>query len=182
MRAVFLGLLAGLASGLASAAPPREDKLPPKEVAPLEVFPLTNRPVIVRSYPAAGQVVASGVLILTVTFDQAMIKTGFDFTAGPNGEAPDCVKTPRLLDDRRTFVLLCTTRENRAYALTFNANTEGGFTNTAERRAAPATLTFTTNDALGPRTVREALKAANLGPLDMPVQDTPGLTAAAPSQ
>ena len=87
--------------------------------------------------------------------------------------APDCVKTPRLLDDKRTFVLLCTTRENRAYALSFNANPEGGFTNTAERRAVPATLTFSTNDEFGPRNLKEALKAAKLGPLDVPIQESP---------
>src|SRR5436190_2721772 len=157
MRA--LGLIVCLVCGAAGAQP-----LPPKEVSPLYIFPATNPPKIVRSYPEEGGAVAPGVLILTVTFDQAMIKTGFDFEPVGSTSAPDCVKTPRLLDDKRTFVLLCTTRENRAYALSFNVNPEGGFTNTAERRAVPATLTFSTNDELGPRTIKEALKAAQLGP------------------
>jgi hypothetical protein len=169
MRALAL-LLGCLVSSATWAQP-----LPPKEVSPLVVFPITAPPKIVRAFPAAGQAVAPGVLILSVTFDQAMNKTGFDFGSAPGGQAPDCLKTPRLLDDKRTFVLLCTTHGNRDYAISFNASPEGGFANVAERRAAPATLAFRTNDQLGPRTVGEALKAASLGPLDMPIQDTPGL-------
>ena len=38
---------------------------------------------------------------------------GFDIAPAPGAEAPDCLKTPRLLDDGRTYVLLCTARSAR---------------------------------------------------------------------
>src|SRR5258705_1255288 len=92
------------------APPPAPAPAPPiKEVSPVTVFPATVAPKIVLSFPAAGQALSAGVTVLTVTFDQPMLKTGFDFGAAAGGEAPNCLKTPRLLNDNKTFVLLCTT-------------------------------------------------------------------------
>jgi hypothetical protein len=102
-----------------------------------------------------------------------MLKTGFDLTAAAGGEAPHCLKTPRLLNDTKTFVLLCTTEPKKAYTLAFNAKPQGGFENVAEHRADPATLAFSTTDGDGPRDIQSAMKAANLTPLDMPIQDMP---------
>jgi hypothetical protein len=127
----------------------------------------------VRSYPAAGQALQAGVTVMSITFDQPMLKTGFDFGPAPGGEPPHCLKTPRLLNDNKTFVLLCTTEPHKAYALTFNAKPEGGFANVSEHRAEPATLAFSTTDADGPRDIHAAMKAANLTDLDMPVQESP---------
>jgi hypothetical protein len=161
-----------------AAAPPVTPNLPATEVSPVTVYPKTESPKITATYPAVGQAVAPGVLILTVTFDQKMLQAGFDFGPAAGGETPQCLKTPRLLDDGKTFVLLCTTTSNQAYALSFNAAPQGGFANVAEHRADEATLAFTTNNADGPRTIADALKAAKLQNIDMPIQDTPGLPAA----
>jgi hypothetical protein len=86
---------------------------------------------------------------------------------------PHCLKTPRLLENGKTFVLLCTIEPRKTYALAFNAKPQGGFANVAEHRADPSTLTFTTNDGDGPRSVGEALKAQNLRTIDMPIQIDP---------
>lgn len=167
MRLTALVLIAGLWSGAALAQPPT------REVSPVTVFPATAAPKVVRSFPAAGQAMSAGVLVLSVTFDQPMLKTGFDFGPAAGGEAPHCLKTPRLLDDSKTFVLLCTTDPHRTYALAFNARPQGGFQNVAEHRAEPATLSFTTTDGEGPRDIHQALRAANLREIDMPIQDSP---------
>lgn len=173
MRPTVLVLIAGLWSGAALAAPPAPPLLPPKDVSPVTVFPATVAPKIVHSFPAAGQALSAGVTVLSVTFDQPMLKTGFDFGPATGGEAPACLKTPRLLNDNKTFVLLCTTDPHKAYAIAFNARPQGGFENVAEHRAEPATLAFSTTDGDGPRDIHAAMKAASLTDLDMPIQDTP---------
>ena len=175
MRLPVLALIASLCGGAALAQAPAKAPPPlqPPPVSPLTVFPKTDAPKIVRSYPAAGQALSAGVLVLSVTFDQPMLKTGFDVGTATGGEAPRCLKTPRLLNDGKTFVLLCTTAPHKAYALSFNARPQGGFANVAEHRAEPSTLAFSTTDGKGPDNIREAMKAANLTDLDMPIQDTP---------
>ena len=197
MRALFLASLlvsapAVLVPTLAVAAdaPPGTvaapvARTPPgNTVSPVTVFPATEAPKIAKSYPAAGQALSAGVLVMTVTFDQPMLATGFDFGPASGGEPPNCLKTPRLLDDKKTFALLCTTDPGKTYALTFNARPQGGFQNTAEHRADPATLSFRTTDGDGPNTVKAAMKAAGLREaIDMPIEDSPdrkGDDAAAP--
>ena len=184
MRLIALALVAGFWSGAALAAPlqkpaatpaPAPAASSPNLVSPVTVFAKTEAPKVVRSYPAAGQAMSAGVLVLSVTFDQPMLKTGFDFGPAAGGETPHCLKTPRLLDDNKTFVLLCTTEPHKAYALTFNAKPQGGFENVSEHRADPATLAFTTTDGDGPIDIHSAMKAANLRDIDMPIQDTPDL-------
>jgi hypothetical protein len=174
MRLTLLAAIACLSSGAAAAAPPASPPPPsPNVVSPVTVYPKTETPKLVKSFPAAGQAVAPGVTVLSLTFDQPMLKTGFDLGAAPGGDALHCLKTPRLLDDNRTFVLLCTTEPKKSYALALNAKPEGGFRNVAEHRAEPVTLAFTTTGDDGPTNVHDALKAAGLREIDMPIQDTP---------
>lgn len=182
MRLPVLALVVSLCGGAALAQGPAKEASPlqPPPVSPLTVYPKTDAPKIVRSFPAAGQALSAGVMVLSVTFDQPMLKTGFDFGPAAGGEAPHCLKTPRLLNDAKTFVLLCTTDPHKTYALAFNARPQGGFENVAEHRADPATLAFSTTDGKGPADIREAMKAANLTPLDMPIQDTPDHAGEAP--
>lgn len=165
-------LLAGLLAAAPAAAQER-----PTDVSPLVVYPQAKTlPKMVASFPKAGQAVPAGVLVLALTFDQPMTPARFDVTAGPGGALPPCLKVPRRLNDEKTFVLLCTTRPNTAYALAVNAGAAGGFANLAGQRAEPAVLAFSTNaERDGPRTVEAAVKAAGLGALDMPVQETPDL-------
>jgi hypothetical protein len=180
MRTPLFAAIACLLGGAAFATPPPAAPVTPSPniVSPVTVYPRTEAPKLVRSFPAAGQALSAGVTVLSVTFDQPMLKTGFDFGPAPAGEIPHCLKTPRLLDDNRTFVLLCTTDPHKSYALAFNARPEGGFRNVAEHRAEAATLAFSTTDGDGPRNVREAMKAASLRDIDMPIQDTPEFPAA----
>ncbi|MFI4966321.1 MAG: hypothetical protein ACHP9T_13255 [Caulobacterales bacterium] len=176
MRLIPLAMIAGFWTGAALAAPATPPPAP-NVVSPVTVFGKTEAPKIVRSYPAAGQAMSAGVLVLSVTFDQPMLKTGFDFGPAPGGEPPHCLKTPRLLNDNKTFVLLCTTEPHKAYALSFNARPQGGFENVAEHRAEPAILAFSTTDGDGPNDIHAAMKAANLRDIDMPIEDTPDLGA-----
>lgn len=190
MRHFALGLLiAGLAPASVLAAPP-ENPAAPKPAAPaptvssVTVYPATEAPKIAKSYPTAGQALSAGVLVMSITFDQPMSPAGFDFGPAAGGEQPHCLKTPRLLDDKRTFVLLCTTEPAKTYALTFNAKPQGGFANVAEHRAEPSTLSFKTTDGEGPRDVHEAMKAAGLRTIDMPILESPDRRGegAAPSE
>jgi len=173
-------LVVGLWScGLAAATAPAPPlKLPPTDVSGITISPVTAAPKVAATFPTAGQALAGGVLIVTITFDQKMTPDGFDVTPAAGGEAPPCLKRPRLLDDEKTFALLCTTDGGKTYALAFNAGSKGGFANVGERRAEPGTLTFTTTkDGGGPRSIAEAMKQASLKTFDVPIEETPGLRA-----
>jgi hypothetical protein len=162
-----------LLAALAAAEPPIPPR-PPHEVQGLTVSPVTAPPRLAESFPAEGQAIAPGVLVLKLTFDQKMLAGGFDITAAPNGEAPTCLKTPRLLNDEKTFVLLCTTAPGKSYALALNAGGQEGFANIGRTRAAPATLMFSTTTADPVRKLDEAMKVANLDPrLDIPIETAP---------
>jgi hypothetical protein len=178
MRPAALILAAALTSGAAVAAPPAVapgPPPPPATVSPLTVFPRSEAPKLVKSFPAAGAAIAPGLLVLSVTFDQSMLKTGFDVTSAAGADPLPCLKTPRLLDDRKTFVLLCTADPGKTYKLALNAAaTQGGFQNESEHRAEPASVSFTTTtDVNGPGDIHAALKASGLREIDMPIQDTP---------
>lgn len=182
--ALSLGLAAGpgLAQTAQTAKPPREEPTP---VSPITVMPPTQKPKVVATWPAAGQAVAPGVLVLKVVFDQQMTPRDFDYGPGAGGETPECLKTPRLLNDDKTFVLLCRTLPGKTYAVSLNKNpaagAAGAFSNLAENRAEPTELTFTTlttGDPVGK--LRDAIKAAGLGDLDVPVEEAPRLAAAKP--
>lgn len=173
MRSAVLASLVCLCGGPALAAPPALPPQPPHEVSGVTVYAKTDPPKVTATYPAAGQALSAGVLILTVTFDQKMTEAGFDFGPAAGGEMPNCLKTPRLLEDGKTFVLLCTTDPHKAYALTFNAAPQGGFANIAEHRADSASLAFTTTDADGPRSIPDALKVQNLRNIDIPIHVDP---------
>jgi hypothetical protein len=181
MRSFVLALTLSLIGASAVAAPPPATPapaLPGHEVSPVTVFPSTQAPKIVKSYPAADQALQAGILVLTVTFDQPMVKTGFDFGYAAGAPPLACLKTPRLLDDNKTFVLLCTSEPHKTYSLTFNAQPQGGFENVAEHRADPATLSFKTTDGDGAEDIHQAMKNASLREIDAPIQDTPELPPA----
>jgi hypothetical protein len=163
-----------LLAALAAAPPAIDPPQPPHEVQGLTVAPVTAPPRLVGTFPAAGEAVAPGLLVLKLTFDQKMLETGFDISAAAGGEAPDCLKTPRLLSDAKTFVLLCTTAPGKSYALALNARAEGGFANIGRTRAAAATIAFTTSSADPVRKLEDAMKVASLDPrMDMPIEAAP---------
>ena len=166
MTRALAGTAAVLATG-AAAAPL------PNVVAPLTVSPRGDPPKIVTSFPAAGETIAPGALVMRITFDQPMDEHGFAFAPAQNAPTPDCLKTPRLLNDEKTFVLLCTTRPNTGYVFAFNAAPQGGFENIGGVRAAPSTLSFSTNGEQGPDNLDDALKAAKLTRDDVPIAVQP---------
>jgi hypothetical protein len=182
MRLLVLTLIAGLFSTAALAAPappvdPLKDR-PATNVSPVTVIPPNGEaPKVVATWPAAGAAVAGGVMILTVTFDQKMAADGFSVATTEGADGLQCLKTPRLLNDGKTFALLCTSREKKSYTVAFNAGTGAGFANIGQQRAAPATLSFSTTDADGPRNIADALKAEGLPNLAMPIQDAPAFEA-----
>lgn len=175
-------LLAVAAGGTAYAAPAAQPAppAPPKTVSSLTVVP-GDRATVVSSFPAAGQVVAPGVLIVKVTFDQKMLGTSFDIEALPGAAMPSCLKVPRLLNDGRTFVLLCTTAPKTSYGMAFNQAPSGGFENVGEVRAAGSTLSFSTSDAQGPVDIASAMKVAGLSDGDEPIADAPADPDAQPT-
>jgi hypothetical protein len=177
MRApvVIASLICGSLLASAAAAQPTT---PGHEVSPVTIYPAGGHPKVIATFPAAGQTLPGGVLILTITFDQEMSPGGFDLTSAPGGEPVPCLKTPRLLDDGKTFAWLCTTGFGKSYALALNAGATGGFANVADQRAETTTLAFsTTTSTEGPRNVEDAVKQAKLKAFEIPIQETPGLAA-----
>jgi hypothetical protein len=165
--------LAALSASVANAqskAPPKDE---PNAVSPVLIMPPTLPPKLVSTYPAEGETVAPGVLILKVSFDQQMSPSAWNYAPAPGAEPMDCVKTPRLLGDQRTFVLLCRVLADKTYGVTFNAQRPGGFANLGENTALTAALTFKVDSDTPITTVRRAMEAAKLQPDQMPVQDAP---------
>jgi hypothetical protein len=148
---------------------------PPTPVSPVTVMPPTMKPKVVTTWPANGQAIAPGVLVLKVLFDQQMTPRDFAYGLGAGSDKLTCLKTPRLLNDNKTFVLLCTTLPGKTYAIALNPEAPNGpaFSNLAENRAEPSALTFTTGTGEPVTKLRDAIKAAGLGDLDMPVEEAP---------
>ena len=176
-------LVAAMAAAPAWAQTKPAAKDESNAVSPVLILPPTPKPNVVATYPAQGETVAPGVLILKVTFDQQMSPSAWNYAAAPEGEPMDCVKTPRLLPDQRTFVLLCRVLANKTYGVTFNgAGPSGGFANLGDNTARPSVLTFKVDAEYPITTVRRAMEAAKLQPDQMPVQDAPMAVAAAPGR
>jgi len=176
-----LSVLAALAvAGGAFAQAPPQARPEPTPVSPVTVMPPTLPPKVTSTWPAAGQVGAPGILVLKVSFDQKMLPGAWNYAAATGGEKPECVRAPRLLNDGRTFVLLCSTKPGKSYAVSFNAVREGGFANEAENPALTAELAFTTSREPSVYTLKSAMKAASLKDDEGPVQEAPKLVATTP--
>jgi len=187
MRALPLALLLCLAAGpvLAQAGKPPAEA--PTPVSPVTVMPPTDKPKVMSTWPENGQTVAPGVLVLKVVFDQQMTPRDFAYDLGSSGgDKLSCLKTPRLLNDAKTYVLLCTTLPGKTYAVALNPAASpsalGGpaFSNLAENRAEPSALSFTTGTGDPVTNLRDAMKAAGLGGLDMPVEEAPEVPRTTP--
>jgi len=123
-------------------------------------------PKVTASFPANGSSVPAGDLILKVVFDQPMTADAWSYGKVAGAAFPDCLERPRLLNDLRTFVLLCTVAPHTAYAIDINAPRD--FANAHGRSANPTLLRFTTTD-VGPRDMEDALQEAGLTAVDDPV-------------
>ncbi|ALL14087.1 hypothetical protein [Caulobacter henricii] len=166
-----LSLVVALAAGGGGLIQTREEST---AVSPVTVMPPTLPPKVVATYPAEGQTLAPGVLILKVVFDQKMNPRAWSYAPVPGGEALDCIKTPRLLNDQKTFVLLCRVLSNRTYKVALNADpAAGGFANLADNRAEPLTLSFQVVRGEPVTSIARALSAAGLKSEDEPIAEAP---------
>lgn len=145
----------------------------PTAVSPVTVMPPTLPPKVAATYPAEGETIAPGVLIVKVTFDQQMNPRAWNYAAADGGERPECIKTPRLLNDQKTFVLLCRVLSNRTYKIALNAERAGGFANLGDNPAQTHILTFQAVRGEPVTSMARALKAAGLKPEDEPIQEAP---------
>lgn len=116
-------------------------------------------PTVASTFPAAGATVAPGVLVLRVTYDQRMLDGGWSYVTSAAGEYPDCDKTPRLLDDGKSFALICRTLPKKTYAVWFNHADHENFVGVGYRAATPYHLVFSTNDDDPIFTLEAAMKA-----------------------
>ena len=123
-------------------------------------------PAVKSTYPAAGGRVPAGAVIVKVVFDQPMTPDAWAYGPSPEGDFPKCLENPRLLNDQRTFALLCSVAPNRTYALVINAAPR--FASAYGRSAKAFTLTFATTDDDTPG-VHDALLQAGLTDADEPI-------------
>ena len=117
------------------------------------------RPRVVSTFPAKGDVVRPGLLIVRVTFDQKMVCDG-GFNPSPPLDYPDGPNPPRMLlsSDRRTIRTICYVRPNGHYGAVINPQTPyGPFKNLAGVPAEEYAFDFTTSAAPRVRTACEAL-------------------------
>ena len=149
----------------------------PNAVSPVLILPPTLPPKLVSTYPAQDQAIAPGLLILKAAFDQQMSPSAWNYAPSPGVEPLDCVKTPRLLNDQKTFVLICRVLAGRTYGVTFNAERPGGFANLGENPAQTASLTFKAEDGAPVTTLRRAMELAGLQVDQTPVQEPPRASA-----
>ena len=154
-----------LTAGASIAAPPA----PP---TPLSGVTISGgpQPKIYLSYPADGATIPSGLLVLKVIFDQPMTPDAWSYAKTTDAAFPNCLGRPRMLADKRSFVLLCSVAPNQTYAVQINQG--GGFKNADGRSAAPLLLHFTTSDP-GVFYLEDALTNAGVASTDAPIMRWP---------
>ncbi|MBQ1542624.1 MAG: hypothetical protein IIZ63_11535 [Caulobacteraceae bacterium] len=157
--------LAVAGAGDASARPP---PAPPTPVEGLTVMG-SAPPQVVATYPAPSAEVAPGELVLKVVFDQPMTEAGWAYSQGAGGELPPCLAQPRLLADRKTFVLLCMLRPDTRYAVRLNGVVARGFLNAGDRSARAYEFQFAAGDGEPVRTLDAAMRAAGLKDDESPI-------------
>jgi hypothetical protein len=151
----------------------------PTAVSPVTVMPPGNAPKVASSYPAEGQAIPPGVLVLKVAFDQKMDPKGWSYAPAADGAAqPECVRTPRLLKDDKTFVLLCRVTSGKTYKVALNAEGPGGaarnrFANQGDQPAQAHVLSFEVVKGDPVTTVPRAMAAAGLKLDETPIEDDP---------
>ena len=95
---------------------------------------------------------------MRVTYDTRMRADGWSYARESGADYPDCASAPRLLDDGRSFVLICRTLPARTYAVWFNRPPLQDFSSHSKRPAAPFELKFATTNDDPVRTLPDAMK------------------------
>jgi hypothetical protein len=153
-----------LVSGCCLAAPAAKTQ-PVKQVEGVVVVAGPG-PTVQSTYPASGGSVPAGAVIVKIVFDQPMAPDAWAYGPSAEGDFPKCLANPRLLNDQRTYALLCSLPPNRTFALVINGTPR--FESAYGRSAKPFTLKFATTDADTP-SVHDALLQAGLTDGDQPI-------------
>jgi len=132
---------------------------PSSTVSGVTVTVSRDIPKVVSTYPAEGASIAPGILIIRITYDTRMQGQSWSYVTSRDGEYPECAASPRLLDDHKSFALICRTLPKKNYALWFNHGDYQNFTSVGRRPAAAYELKFTTSDADPVWTLQDAIKA-----------------------
>jgi hypothetical protein len=142
------------------ASPQSEaDKPPSSTVSGVTVTISREIPKVVSTYPGQGASIAPGILIIRISYDTRMQGQSWSYVSSRDGEYPECAASPRLLDDHKSFALICRTLPKKTYALWFNHGDYQNFTSVSHRPAAAYELKFTTSDADPVWTLEDAIKA-----------------------
>jgi hypothetical protein len=115
-------------------------------------------PKVESTFPAEGAVIAPGVLVLRVTYDQPMAADSWSYAPEPGVKFPECGKAPRQLEDQKSFLIICRLMPGESYRLWFNREGAMNFTSPGRRPAAPYHLSFKTNASEPVTTLAAALK------------------------
>jgi len=172
-----------VAQGQFSAAP-EPTAIGPKEVRELVVQPQPKclpaesapapAPKIVSSFPAQGQVVRPGLLVVQVTFDRPMTCGGLlTPLANLADPCPSDAQTLAWSADRKTFRTLCMTLPGQSYAVVLGGGCALPFLSLDDRRAEPLAIRFTTSDGPAVTTVGDALAADAGARSSAPSADSP---------
>jgi hypothetical protein len=152
-------LMAGGAAAQPIAAPPA-----PK-VSEL-VVPGGPQPKVTATWPAQGASVSAGDVAIKVVFDRPMAAARWSFAPVEGAAFPVCLARPRLLSDKKTFVLLCQVKPRASYAVSLGG--PPGFLAEAGRETAPLVLKFETGDEIVDN-LHDALDQAGLTDADEPI-------------
>jgi hypothetical protein len=118
-----------------------------------------NRPKVVSSYPAKGDMVRPGLLVIRVTFDQPMTCDGFFLGAPPRLDP--CPGSPQQLlmsYDRRTIRIVCVVQPKADYGVVLSPDPSGKtFVGMSGLPSYPYQLDFTTSAGPLVSTVCDAL-------------------------
>ncbi len=132
-----------------------------KCLAPDKLSRLPQRPRVVSSFPARGSVVQPGLLVLRVTFNQAMACDGM-LTAAPPLEnpCPGAVQEMLLSYDRKTVRTVCQVAANTQYGVWLSQDPVArSFVGLTGLPSEPYRLNFSTSGGPAVRSVCEAMAA-----------------------
>lgn len=163
----MIGLCLYALAGSAMAQAPAASSSSPRK--PDELVIIATPPVdprVVSTFPADGGKAPGGIVVLKIVFDQPMVPEAWSFGQTPEGAFPHCLKTPRLLGDKRSFALLCSVAPNQDYAVQINASPDS--VSARGRSAKPFLLRFSTTGSTV-YDMQTALKQAGLTDADEPI-------------
>jgi hypothetical protein len=130
-----------------------------KCLAPERGAERATRPKVVSSYPAKGDVVRPGLLVVRVTFDQPMTCDGF-FLRDAARQSPCPVTSQEMLlsYDRRTVRTVCVVQPNTEYGLSLSEDPNAkSFVGLSGLPSMPYRVDFATSEGPVVVTVCDAL-------------------------